>query len=236
MKKIFITALTLIFCYNCFAQDPQLFKNTWYLQKVVIEDIEYFPPGINGEGVIIPLEFNEFPGEVGTSVCNVISSSCTYSSTESLITTLGDWTIFGFECDNNENLAFANLYYTSIWHLSINQSFDLSYLIENDGDNKKLTITNNEGNQAIYGNVLLAIPNFENSFFTIYPNPASDQLYITSENYVIENVTIYSALGKKVIELENFDTSIDVSYLSEGMYFIEVSTSKGKSVQKFIKE
>ncbi len=179
MKTIKILFLVLFASLSSFAQDPQLFENDWYLQKVIIDDIDYFPPGINGEGVNIPLNFYAITEYLTTSLCTSISVSCSYSSSENLFTTLGDWFIFGFPCVHGDNITFADLYYTSIWRLNINQSFDLSYLIENDGNNKKLTITNNEGNQAIYGNELLPIKDFDISFFELYPSPVTNKLFIS---------------------------------------------------------
>ncbi len=41
MKRLKIVFLFLITSLSCYSQDPQLFNNTWYLQKVIIDDIDY---------------------------------------------------------------------------------------------------------------------------------------------------------------------------------------------------
>ena len=72
---------------------------------------------------------------------------------------------------------------------------------------------------------------FKNSI-SIYPNPTSDKLYI--DGLVIQDVVIYSVLGKEVVKISN-QNSIDVSSLSKGVYFIKVSDGVNSSTKKFIK-
>lgn len=67
--------------------------------------------------------------------------------------------------------------------------------------------------------------------FSIYPNPVNDVINISAEN--VENVVIYSSNGLKMIESEN--TSINVSKLNPGVYFLEISASNSVGIQKFIK-
>ena len=70
----------------------------------------------------------------------------------------------------------------------------------------------------------------------VHPNPTSDYLFISSENSMIDSITIYSLTGKKVLEDSKGVNSIDVSSLSKGMYFIEVYSDTGKTIKKFIKK
>jgi hypothetical protein len=80
--------------------------------------------------------------------------------------------------------------------------------------------------------------------FSIYPNPANDNLTLNlmlskSENTVI---TIMDLSGKalKTVEVGNVNGSknmnINVDDLATGAYFIEVAGANGKMVQKFIKK
>lgn len=71
--------------------------------------------------------------------------------------------------------------------------------------------------------------------FSIYPNPAKDNLIITSQNNFPEKFQIYNLFGMLVKE-EEFTGSfkIDVSQINAGLYFICI---KGKKQNlKFIKE
>lgn len=76
-----------------------------------------------------------------------------------------------------------------------------------------------------------------NSKFTLYPNPVQDVLHFNSkENLEIQSVEIYNMLGQIVISVPNNTTSIDVSSLKSGNYFLKVNTEQGISNTKFIKE
>ena len=82
----------------------------------------------------------------------------------------------------------------------------------------------------------LAVSDFTlNNSISIYPNPVSDILQIySSEGVSIEKIAIYSMLGESLISTP--ENSIDVSYLSEGIYFIEVETNRGSITKRFIKD
>tara|TARA_R110002072_G_scaffold163357_2_gene315957 strand:- start:40944 stop:41876 length:933 start_codon:yes stop_codon:yes gene_type:complete len=71
--------------------------------------------------------------------------------------------------------------------------------------------------------------------FAIYPNPASKMIRIArSEDITLKSATIYSMLGEKL--LYSSQDKIEVSNLSEGIYFIQIITDKGKTIKKFVKE
>ena len=113
----------------------------------------------------------------------------------------------------------------------------MSYQITlNTDGTKALVITNIDGDQAIYNTeALLATQNYLEPKFNLYPNPVSNQLIIASEGIETEKIKVYSMSGIQVLEASAAANSIDVSNLSEGLYFIEISSSEGKRVQKFIK-
>ena len=70
---------------------------------------------------------------------------------------------------------------------------------------------------------------------SLYPNPVKTTLYITSES-TIEKVVIYAISGKIILEQNLMNNQfVDVSHLSNGMYFTEISSTSGKSIKKFIK-
>lgn len=63
----------------------------------------------------------------------------------------------------------------------------------------------------------------------IFPNPMNDVLYIKSEN--IKEVTIFNAVGQQLMTIEN-ENSINVSSLSDGLYFVRVRDDKGNTLVK----
>ena len=77
----------------------------------------------------------------------------------------------------------------------------------------------------------LSTKDFSNSII-IYPNPVKNIL--TIDGLVVQDVVIYSVLGKEVVKIRSLNT-IDVSSLSKGVYFIKVSDGINSSTKKFIK-
>lgn len=68
----------------------------------------------------------------------------------------------------------------------------------------------------------------------IYPNPATDTLTIhVNAEMTIQTILIFNRLGQKIIDTTL--TTIDVSQLPAGTYFLKLITQNGQKTQKFIK-
>lgn len=73
----------------------------------------------------------------------------------------------------------------------------------------------------------------------VYPNPAKNSIQVIHQEAVrINSMIIYDVLGRPVqeISLTNDKTTLDVSTLKTGTYFIKVNTDKGIANAKFVKE
>ena len=117
--------------------------------------------------------------------------------------------------------------------LILGDSFTNSAIIYFD---YKFPITTNTESTTIQA---LANQNFEfPDNFNVYPNPAKEVINIYSTNYQPGNaVRIYNTLGQLVQIITNpKNSSIDVSELKSGTYFINISTEKGIQSVKFLKE
>ena len=77
-----------------------------------------------------------------------------------------------------------------------------------------------------------------NNVFSIYPNPATQEVTVVSNNGNVTNVTIYDITGRLVYtEKANVTTlSVNISELPKGVYVINVKTAKGENVEKLIIE
>jgi hypothetical protein len=66
--------------------------------------------------------------------------------------------------------------------------------------------------------------NNSSNLISIYPNPAKNQITLNNENSSIFNATLINMLGQKIrtFEVENGKNSIDISALSDGIYFINI--------------
>jgi len=108
---------------------------------------------------------------------------------------------------------------------------------------------NNPTNQMGYG-----IPNFEDAYnallilgledqllteqFALYPNPISTELNISfPENVDEAELTVYNVLGKVVLQqqISTLRNSVDVSYLSSGMYIASIASNNKTNSYKLIK-
>jgi hypothetical protein len=81
--------------------------------------------------------------------------------------------------------------------------------------------------------------------FTLYPNPTTGELIIKSEELKVENVDIFDIVGKRVASVEMYDrapqqkqptTTLDISNLSTGMYFVRIQTIDGMVTKKIVKQ
>jgi hypothetical protein len=79
-----------------------------------------------------------------------------------------------------------------------------------------------------------------NSLIHIYPNPANNQLVITSGDIAMEEIKIVDVIGNEVISNSYSPNAVivkqvlDISALNPGIYMIEVLTNRGVAVQKLI--
>jgi heat shock protein HslJ len=222
MEKILLLLFSLIFSVQIMAQDPDpgLFS-TWYLYEVQGSDLDLLSvvakihPPINPSITISELlEFN------GVGACNTFSG--TYSHQGNELSSV-NFTNTNDDCgvlvhNSFENYFFSFMHY--FWHEITPDSSGLSLYLEN-------VIFGH----AILKNYPLSINdnNFQNNI-TLFPNPVSNTLFISSENTPIEKIKVYSISGKQRMEGSMIETFVDGSSLSEGLYFLEIFSSEGKSI------
>ena len=102
---------------------------------------------------------------------------------------------------------------------------------------------NGKGFEIKYSTVLVSIKEVENiNDLSVYPNPASEKLNITFNTSTADdfNITIYNVTGQAVYKetLNNFVGSyhneINVNDLAQGVYLMQVKSSKGATTQKIV--
>ncbi|MBA3704946.1 MAG: T9SS type A sorting domain-containing protein, partial [Bacteroidetes bacterium] len=77
-----------------------------------------------------------------------------------------------------------------------------------------------------------------NNQVSVYPNPATNILHISSEQREFENseIEISNIIGQLIL-YSAFNSEIDVSKLTQGIYYLKVTTSNKQTYySKFIKE
>lgn len=241
MKHLYLI-LALAFGINTYAQDPELLDNTWYMQKLVVNGTDYYPPS-NAEVSYVAIQFPDvLPVEVITGVCNYFGGEVDYQTTISFTMVYYEMTLI--ECDQVVNSSFEGLYFGFFF----DSNFDLlqdpfPYTITTSGNDKTLVITNVRGDEAIYGDKQLSNAAWEGAQFTLYPNPVTDRLTVQNNTGSADGAAlrVLDVSGKEVItggmDAGLPQSSLDVGALTTGMYFLELTNNAGnKQVVKFIKE
>lgn len=88
-------------------------------------------------------------------------------------------------------------------------------------------ISNNKG-EVEHNNSLLG-----------YPNPCSKNYFLQMEDKVLQSIKVIDVLGKEVnvtIKLKDSLLELDISNLSNGVYFISTKTKRNDYLNKFIKQ
>jgi len=81
----------------------------------------------------------------------------------------------------------------------------------------------------------LSSDSFFKNNFSIYPNPVNNVLNISVKNEMTINNLSITDLNGRVVSTSSSSTSIDVSNLSSGVYFVSIETNEGKGTSKFVK-
>ena len=112
--------------------------------------------------------------------------------------------------------------------------------------NGELYITNSSVIYKIIDTSTASTTSFENSGFSLHPNPTKNILHILlpkSKNISKFNIEIFNNIGNKVLEINKTNVStdqiveiIDISTLPLGVYILHVTTDELNRSEKVIKE
>jgi len=86
---------------------------------------------------------------------------------------------------------------------------------------------------------LVSVKDLPGESISIYPNPTSGELTIDNGQLTIMSVAIYDVYGRKVLTNHLIASSshhlINVSHLTNGIYFINIDTEQGSVMKKLVK-
>ncbi len=71
---------------------------------------------------------------------------------------------------------------------------------------------------------------------TLYPNPVQGHLFIEVKDQEITSVEIIDFSGRNILSSNDIKSSLDVSNLVLGVYFIKIETSEGIVTKRFVKK
>ncbi len=138
-------------------------------------------------------------------------------------------------------ITYPNFPQTGTWYELISEEeFPVS--------NPNMTIELQAGEVRIFTNRRIPVPGIpelpdppsflprqdKDIYTTVYPTVTNGKIYI-STNGNIESAAVYSLRGEAVKVITNGETEMDISELTNGLYFVKLITSNGKSVHKIVK-
>ncbi len=235
MKK-YIIILLFLFIGTANAQDPALAENIWYFDNGVLDGEAFTLPGY----LMAQLEFLPDYSNLGVkhphceeSMAGTIDSidMAGFSLVEASVILIGT-------CDPGEvELMEPHYRIYADYPNTITPFNPFTYNIETVDDYQQLTITNGNGDVAVYNSVPpLAVPAFSENIFAIYPNPTQDVLHITSKTTTVSHVSIYDIQGKLIQTIVGNPKEIDVSLLKNGLYLVKLQADGGTVFKKVVKE
>jgi hypothetical protein len=86
----------------------------------------------------------------------------------------------------------------------------------------------------------LSTPDFENTSIAVYPNPTKGVFTLSYGNFNPQQIDIYDVTGKNILSVGNAEltenqTELNLSNVSNGVYFIKISNENGQTVKRIIK-
>ncbi len=220
------------------AQDPQLFEDTWYLQKLTIDGEEIITPQL--EEVVEETTFDEMNELFSTGYCDFYNAEINFNNSVDNFTINSIVYLSGFPCFEIESAEFDSKYrgYFSD-EITFNNPF--FYEITNSNGIRYLEFTNSNGDNALYANQLLAIVDNKTISATIYPNPTTSKVNVLLEEAFNSeaSLNILDITGKEVYRttMVSNETEIKIDILKAGVYFLNVVMDQGKiAIFKIIKK
>ncbi len=130
---------------------------------------------------------------------------------------------------------------------TINNNNKLMLSIRSGTPNTGASGNNRWDNITVEGDSIVTIPNGVHELknntlgYSLYPNPSSDNVTVISSSKEPINISILNVIGQVVSFIErkeNEQAPVDVSILSKGLYYVNITelNSKRSQTLKFIKE
>ncbi len=223
-----------------FSQNTSVPDGTWYLQNLIV-DHEESPNPVNSQNTPVTSNFeNHNRGDkyLSTSICDYMGAVLNFDLENGNFTitdigiTLGGC-VFDENISNPQSvMSFENKLYSFYSNESI---FNYDIIEESSSHSQTLTITDINGNKAIYSNKRLSSKDFVQSHVSVFPIPAKEELTISSIHVSPLKFQIFDFSRKIVMAKQLLSSnSINVEKLPTGIYFIRIENKQGSTIVKKI--
>lgn len=259
MKNLLLFILWFTSFASLQAQDAYLFDRDWYLHELHIDNTDIEVPILPANpptDCIFGILFDQYDmGDdteyiIDLGICNMFHLVLT-AFDDSTFITLNDGQFTGIgPCYTGSTEMGCTPIPGSGWLLDFEQIYYSFYDVEDitftytiettliEGDEvTTLDVQKPNGDYALYRETPpLSVASNTLYNVAIYPNPTSDFLTVQLDNQQIKTMAIYTLKGDR-INISQQSNTVDVSKLSQGIYFLSLTTTDGKKVvKKFIKK
>ncbi len=220
-----VSTMSLAQAVNLESTDP------WILDKLVIGGVDYPAPSNSEISEVTTRFYFDYDIYVFEAiVCALLEAFPDFNGDDQFELFFLDDPQLG-TCTLTENNNYETLFFGFY-----SEGIVYNYVIDTVGDYFILTIDHPNGDQAIYRRMVLGTEDFDGITFTMFPNPVSERLFVSSDQSTIQGVRVMDINGRSIQINNAIEDGIDVSRLSNGLYFLEVTNQGGKTVKRFIKE
>ncbi|MGF7140198.1 T9SS type A sorting domain-containing protein [Roseimarinus sediminis] len=217
--------------------------------------IEITPNEINtdeiiseGRNLVIEVSEKNFSGDTffgyrNNKVTFILDLDGYETNAEDLIPYLmgiqGDWTT-GVQMESFNHSA--STYITTVGGYNVGDEISFNFRLGDTWENQSAekrwhTITGNDTIYATFG-IVTAINEWQNDQIKVYPNPAKNQLFISSKNNTpMKEIKIYNLFGQCTLSLQQNESTIDISQLENGFYMMLIIDENDNTFNtRFLKE
>src|SRR5699024_2083317 len=173
----------------------EFLENIWYLSKIEIDGTVY-PFESNEETEYTTLTPEQIEGQTNfyLDYCSgAVGQGLTFTSDSSFV--IDVFVVSLAECDDPENNSYKVMYF-DVFSDNLHEEFE--YVITMESDHKSLVISTQDNSHIYYQNANMSVNNQQKPNLSIYPNPASDFLYIENISKPME-MEIYNLSGKVML-------------------------------------
>lgn len=183
-----------------------------------------------------------FIKKTGTQYQLGLDTASTTTNYDATLRNTGDvvFVVLGYDFGSNELKMWINPDLTSftaatpatLTNTPVDPYLELGgFILRQDGAASTPTIAFDELRVATTTPDLLSVAQNEITGLNVYPNPASNVLFIETELNDVKNIAIYDLLGKQVLNTTTASTEVNVSNLNSGLYIVKI-TEAGKTATK----
>ncbi|PLX06118.1 MAG: hypothetical protein C0596_16665 [Marinilabiliales bacterium] len=185
-------------------------------------------------------------GENGYSIISTLDGNYMFvahsaSSDYDLTNNYGHYDLWVGKINSNGQLIWQNSYGGSDKDsgYAIHEINETSFVIAGTTYSNDIDVHNNNGNSDAWLIKLSSntkVKNNNQKDIYIYPNPATNKIYLTNLNITFDRIVLFNSTGDKIFSEENYSKNwIDIEALQNGIYLLYLFKDNEIEVKRIVK-